>query len=498
MKKFSIVLIILALVGIGIGGYKAVTEFFMKPAEVAENIQSGDLVVTAEDIDNALLSERFKNVSRELLDNSLPNRAKERTEKTGISDAVSFPFDVNDTVNKKVVEFAKAGNAKDWARIRKEILREKLSKADLEKFSNQLDQELLRNPVFLDMTIRGLDRVKIDGKSIAEMNSFMLEGKKLFRDGYKTKDGFLWTIEKDASGKLLVTEQYRRLAAGTRLVLDRFVIERQLRGYKSKLNFKLNNETKSVLVRAEKADYTENLPSFVLTYRTKKTKDLVILGFNLHDRRFEILEKDKEPKKPGKKDPKPSKPNPKPNKPKKPNKPDPVPGKPDKDDDVNIDDTDDKVVIDDGDKDAKKRKKKKHEEGKDPSFDPLNNEKLPHVGTGRNLPGDGDGGYRPQDTKPLPDARDLLISDQNGNITDANGKPFIGNIQQKPEEKSIPTYSNNGHEYFVNPDTGKSEEIIHNDNVDKPQEKSIPVQPKQAEIEKSGPANGRIDINDIP
>ena len=497
-RGFSILLVILALVGIGIGGYKAVTEFFMKSTEVAEEIQ-GDLVVTAEEIDAALTSERFAKISRELIDNSLPNKAKERTEATGISDAVSFPFKVNDAIDKKVAEFARSGDGKAWARIRSEILREKLSKADLEKFNDQLDQELLRNPVYLDMVIRGLDRVKIGGKSVAEMNGFMLEGRKLFKDGYKTENGFLWAIEKDAQGRFCLTDQYRRIAIGTRLLLDRFVIDRQLRGYKSVLNYRLNLETKSVLVRAVKAEYQENLPSFVLTYRTKKMKDLVILGFNLHDRRLEILKKDKTPvvksadPKPGKPKPKPgkpSKPKPRPDKPYKPDKPDPDP------DDTVIDD--DTTVVDDDDDVVNKRKKKKKENGKDPAFDPVNKRDLPHIGTGPNKPDDGDGGYRPQDTKPLPDARDLLISDQNGNITDANGKPFTGNIIQKPEEKSIPTYSNGGHEYFVNPSTGKSEEIIHNDNVEKPEEKPIPVQPKQAEIEKSGPANGRVELNDIP
>lgn len=493
MKKFSIVLIILALIGIGIGGYKAVTEFFMKPVK---EIQQGDLVVTAEEIDAALTSERFAKISRELLDNSLSNKAKERTEKTGISDAVSFPFKVNDAIDKKVAEFARSGDGKAWARIRSEILREKLSKADLEKFSDQLDEELLRNPVYLDMVIRGLDKVKIDGRSITEMNSFMLEGKKLFKEGYRTKDGFLWAIEKDAQGRFCLTDQYRRIAIGTRLLLDRFVIDRQLRGYKSVVNYRLNLETKSVLVRTVKAEYQENLPSFVLTYRTKKMKDLVVLGFNLHDRRLEILKKDKTPvvkkqdPEPGKPKPnKPDKPEPRPNKPSKPDKPD----KPDPDDTV----IDDDSVIDDGD-DGVVNKRKKKEKGKDPSFDPVNKRDLPHIGTGANQPDDGNGGYRPQDTKPLPDSRDLLISDKDGNITDANGKPFTGNVIQKPEEKSIPTYSNNGHEYFVNPSTGKSEEIIHNDNVAKPEEKPIPVQPKQAEIEKSGPANGRVELNDIP
>ena len=496
-RGFSILLVILALVGIGIGGYKAVTEFFMKYTEVAEEIQ-GDLVVTAEEIDAALTSERFSKISRELLDNSLPNKAKERTEKTGISDAVSFPFKVNNAIDKKVAEFAKAGDSKAWARIRSEILREKLTEADLEKFSDQLDEELLRSLVYLDMVIRGLDRVKIGGKSVTEMNSFMLEGRKLFKDGYKTENGFLWAIEKDAQGRFCVTEQYRRIAIGTRLLLDRFVLDKKLRGYKSVVNYRLNLETKSVLVRTVKAEYQENLPSFVLTYRTKKMKDLVVLGFNLHDRRLEILKKDKEPAvkkqdpEPGKPRPnKPSKPEPRPNKPSKPDKPD----KPDPDPDDTI--IDDDSVIDDGD-DGIVNKRKKKEKGKDPSFDPVNKRDLPHIGTGSNQPDDGNGGYRPQDTKPLPDSRDLLISDQNGNITDSNGKPFIGNVIQKPEEKSIPTYSNGGHEYFVNPSTGKSEEIIHNDNVEKPEEKPIPVQPKQAEIEKSGPANGRVELNDIP
>lgn len=497
-RGFSILLVILALVGIGIGGYKAVTEFFMKSTEVAEEIQ-GDLVVTAEEIDAALTSERFAKISRELIDNSLPNKAKERTKATGISDAVSFPFYVNKAIDKKVAEFARSGDGKAWARIRSEILKEKLSKADLEKFSDQLDQELLRNPVFLDMVIRGLGQVKVGGKSIAELNSFMLEGKKLFKDGYKTENGFLWAIEKDAQGRFCVTEKYRRIAIGTRLLLDRFVLDKKLRGYKSVVNYRLNLETKSVLVRTAKAEYQENLPSFVLTYRTKKMKDLVVLGFNLHDRRLEILKKDKEPAikkqdpEPGKPRPnKPDKPKPRPNKPSKPDKPD----KPDPnpDDDTVIDD--DTTVVDDDDGVVNKRKKK--EKGKDPAFDPVNKRDLPHIGTGSNQPDDGNGGYRPQDTKPLPDARDLLISDQNGNITDSNGKPFIGNVIQKPEEKSIPTYSNGGHEYFVNPSNGKSEEIIHNDNVEKPEEKPVPAQPKQAEIEKSGPANGRVELNDIP
>ena len=114
------------------------------------------------DLDRQTLEEMYSGYSQEFLDSSMPNRSGERTlaastvgwgkEGYHMYDAVSFPFS---TVQKGKTEY---------------------TEADIDTMLDELREEIMRNPVVLDMFLQGMKEMSLtDNTTVAELNEDWVE-----------------------------------------------------------------------------------------------------------------------------------------------------------------------------------------------------------------------------------------------------------------------------------------------------------------------------------
>ena len=298
-----------------------------------------DEKVTAASIDSEVTvdlddyTDKYSHISMEFLWNSMPQMAKERTEQSGFSDAVSFPF----------------------------------VSSDKEAIYQELQEEILRNPVEADMVARGLKDIKLSsGSTIGELNPWLNDFISATDEGMQRKThprgNEIWLEQKGS--KVMVTKEYRKYAAMICVLLDRLqnngVVEKP-----SSLNYCLPLIAEGSLTRTELANYQENKPALELKFVRKDGVEEFVIGFNIYDKRFEMFDEQPTPTKPEPGTPgKPGKPG-EPGKPGKPGEP----GKPDKPGDS--------------------RKK-------DPSKAPVNQGNA-QVGGGDNRPTDGPGKHQKTD-----------------------------------------------------------------------------------------------------
>lgn len=284
------------------------------------NAAKADLTV---DLDSEILQAAFPNVSREFLRSSMPSENKARVAAAGFSSALTYPFS--------------GASQKDDQSYSDEVIKG--------WWETELTEELLRNPVYGVAVARALSESRFsDGSTLLDLNpwlgEFVQKYDAAFQDG-GLGNGYFLTKE-TADGPILVTEEYRKYAVGVRWLLDRFVIKGVSRLYAEKhWGLRPANDLQPSRIKAEAFEEPEDRDALVVSFLTKSGKDVLIIGFNVHDKRPEIpgkrpkpvpeetpqetpQETTPTPKRPGK-DPEPTTPTPK--KPKKPHK-DPEPTSP--------------------------------------------------------------------------------------------------------------------------------------------------------------------------
>ena len=297
------------------------------------NQAKADLTV---DLDSEVLNSAFPGVSREFLYSSMPSQNKDRVAAAGFSTALTYPFT---GASQKDGQSYSDETVKGW-------------------WETELTEELLRNPVYGVAVARALSESKFsDGSTLLELNPWLGEFVQEYDAAFQGDDngnGHFLTKEA-ADGPILVTEEYRKYAVGTRWLLDRFVIKGVSRLYAEKhWGLRPANDLQPSRIKAEAFEEPEDRDALVVSFLTKSGKNVLVIGFNVHDKRPEIpgsrpkpvpeetpketpQETKPEPTKPGK-DPEPTTPAPtKPGRDPEPTKPhrdpDPKPTKPGKDPD---------------------------------------------------------------------------------------------------------------------------------------------------------------------
>ena len=270
------------------------------------NQAKADLTV---DLDSEILQAAFPNVSREFLRSSMPSENKARVAAAGFSSAITYPFS--------------GASQKDDQSYSDEVVKG--------WWETELTEELLRNPVYGVAVARALAESKFsDGSTLLELNpwlgEFVQKYDAAFQDG-GLGNGYFLTKE-TADGPILVTEEYRKYAVGTRWLLDRFMVRGVSRLYAEKhWGLRPANDLQPSRIKAEIFEEPEDRDALIVSFLTKSGKDVLIIGFNVHDKRPEIpgkrpkpvpeetpqetpQETTPTPKKPGK-DPEPTTPTPK-------------------------------------------------------------------------------------------------------------------------------------------------------------------------------------------
>ena len=290
------------------------------------NQAKADLTV---DLDSEILQAAYPEVSREFLYSSMPVNNKDRVAAAGFSSALTYPFS---GVSQKDGQSYSDETVKGW-------------------WETELTEELLRNPVYGIAVARALSESKFsDGSTLLDLNPWLAEFVQkydaAFQDG-GLGNGYFLTKE-TADGPILVSDEYRRYAIGTRWLLDRLVIKGVSKLYAEKhWGLRPANDLQPSRVKAEAFEEPEDRDALVVSFLTKSGKNVLVIGFNVHDKRPEIpgskpkpvpeespqetpQETKPEPTKPGK-DPEPTTPAPtKPGRDPEPTRPhrDPDPTKP--------------------------------------------------------------------------------------------------------------------------------------------------------------------------
>ena len=231
------------------------------------NQAKADLTV---DLDAEVLQAAFPNVSRELLYSSMPNQNKDRVAAAGFSTALTFPFS--------------GASQEDGQSYSDEAVRG--------WWESELTEELLRNPVYGVAVARALSESKFsDGSTLLDINpwlgEFVQKYDAAFQDG-GLGNGYFLTKEV-ADGPILVTNEYRRYAVGTRWLLDRFVIKGVSRLYAEKhWGLRPANDLQPSRIKAEAFEEPEDRDALAVSFLTKSGKNVLVIGFNVHDKRPEI------------------------------------------------------------------------------------------------------------------------------------------------------------------------------------------------------------------
>lgn len=216
--------------------------------------------ITIEELEK-LTTEKYKDISRELLLSSLSPKDKERTQSTGFSDALTFGFE---------------------------------SSKPSEMIS-ELEEEILRNPIYTATLINAIRDKKIGSKRIGDLNSWMDE----FHSLNKENGVAYWIVKykDDESGALYVSDEFRIYGATLCTFLERLV-NQGVYAWQTVENWCLNASVKNNERMGELADYQYTKDALILEYVGKYAVDsdgksepgtgLFVIGFNIHDKRPEF------------------------------------------------------------------------------------------------------------------------------------------------------------------------------------------------------------------
>lgn len=239
-------------------GAKALAE---APTEVANTTTVGEAIenltvrkLTVEELEQ-LTSDKYKNVSEELLTSSLTPHDKRRTSLTGFSDALTYGFET------------KENSERFW----------------------ELEVEILRNPVYGVTVANAIRDKKIGDKKIGDFNPWMDEMvSKNAKEGTST-----WCEYRGNDGTIYVTTEYRQYAATLCTFLER-LLSQGVQTRQTEENWCLNNSSTNNARAGVKASYQYAKEALVLAYVSKaeagkdSPKGLFVIGFNLHDKRPEF------------------------------------------------------------------------------------------------------------------------------------------------------------------------------------------------------------------
>ena len=222
------------------------------------------------DLDSEILQSAFPNVSREFLYSSMPVNNEDRVAAAGFSSALTYPFS---GTNQKDGQSYSDEAIKGW-------------------WQSELTEELLRNPVYGAAVARALSESKFsDGSTLLDLNPWLGEFVQKYDAAFQGDgkgNGYFLTKE-TADGPILVSDEYRRYAVGTRWLLDRFVIKGVSKLYAEKhWGLQPANDLQPSRIKAEAFEEPEDRDALVVSFLTKSGKNVLIIGFNVHDKRPEI------------------------------------------------------------------------------------------------------------------------------------------------------------------------------------------------------------------
>lgn len=222
------------------------------------------------DLDAEVLQAAFPNVSREFLYSSMPVNNEDRVAAAGFSSALTYPFS---GASQKDGESYSDEAIKGW-------------------WQQELTEELLRNPVYGAAVARALSESKFsDGSTLLDLNPWLGEFVQKYDAAFQGDgkgNGYFLTKE-TADGPILVSDEYRRYAVGTRWLLDRFVIKGVSKLYAEKhWGLQPANDLHPSRIKAEAFEEPEDRDALVASFLTKSGKNVLIIGFNVHDKRPEI------------------------------------------------------------------------------------------------------------------------------------------------------------------------------------------------------------------
>ena len=222
------------------------------------------------DLDSEVLNSAFPGVSREFLYSSMPSQNKDRVAAAGFSTALTYPFT--------------GASQKDGQSYSDEIVKG--------WWETELTEELLRNPVYGVAVARALSESKFsDGSTLLDLNPWLGEFVQKYDAAFQENgngNGY-FLIKETADGPILVTDEYRRYAVGTRWLLDRFVVKGVSRLYAEKhWGLRPANDLQPSRIKAEAFEEPEDRDALIASFLTKSGKNVLIIGFNIHDKRPEI------------------------------------------------------------------------------------------------------------------------------------------------------------------------------------------------------------------
>lgn len=222
------------------------------------------------DLDAEILNSAYPEVSRELLYSSMPSQNEARVAAAGFSSALTFPFS---GASQEDGQSYSDETVKGW-------------------WESELTEELLRNPVYGVAVARALSESKFsDGSTLLDLNPWLGEFVQKYDAAFQENgngNGY-FLIKETADGPILVTDEYRRYAVGTRWLLDRFVVKGVSRLYAEKhWGLRPANDLQPSRIKAEAFEEPEDRDALVVSFLTKSGKNVLIIGFNIHDKRPEI------------------------------------------------------------------------------------------------------------------------------------------------------------------------------------------------------------------
>ena len=234
-----------------------------------EELKSAKADLTV-DLDSEVLQAAFPNVSREFLYSSMPSENKTRTAAAGFSSALVYPFT---GVIQQDGQAYSSETVQGW-------------------WQSELTEELLRNPVYGAAVARALSESKFsDGSTLLDLNPWLGEFVQKYDAAFQGDgrgNGYFLTKE-TADSPILVSDEYRRYAVGTRWLLDRFVIKGVSKLYAEKhWGLQPANDLQPSRIKAEAFEEPEDRDALVVSFLTKSGKNALIIGFNVHDKRPEI------------------------------------------------------------------------------------------------------------------------------------------------------------------------------------------------------------------
>lgn len=222
------------------------------------------------DLDEEVIQAAFPNVSRELLYSSMPSENETRVAAASFSSALTYPFT-------GVIQQDGQSYSDETVRM---------------WWEKELTEELLRNPVYGAAVARALSESKFsDGSTLLDLNPWLGEFVQKYDAAFQGDgrgNGYFLTKE-TADGPILVSDEYRRYAVGTRWLLDRFVIKGVSKLYAEKhWGLQPANDLQPSRIKAEAFEEPEDRDALVVSFLTKSGKNALIIGFNVHDKRPEI------------------------------------------------------------------------------------------------------------------------------------------------------------------------------------------------------------------